>query len=403
VADTFRLGTIVTGEQKLDWRAFSDNGLATNYLTELDRNFHFTTGEGIWLVKKGNLNLTNFQMVMPALDTILARLAIPLHTGWNIIGNPFDKDVQWSDVLALNALPPTTPLTLYNGSYGSSTAMSPFGGYYFLNDSGWTTLQIPYPFGSVVSSHGRPEPQWTIQLILQSASNSDPENYAGIAAAVKKGKNALTFHKPPFFMEQAYLYFPHPEWDTKYPFFSSDIRPDLGEGQSWNFEVHNPNAGAAAIRAGNISSLPAGTEAVLINLHNSQPYDLRLHPVYGYTTISAQMQFRLLVGSKAYVEREVGKLMPQSYELEQNFPNPFNPTTSISIKLPKQSNIRLEIYSILGQKVKTVAEGDYQRGIYTFVWDGTDERNNRVATGVYLYRLMANGGMVQTKKMILAK
>ena len=401
--DTITLGSELTGSQKLDWRAYSDNGLPTNYLTELDKNYHFTAGNGIWLVKKGNLNLTGYIMTMPAIDTILARLAIPLHTGWNIIGNPFDKDVAWADVLALNGLPPTTQLTMYTGSYGSSSTLSAFNGYYFLNDSDLTTLEIPYPFGSVLQPHGKPATQWTLQLSLRTGTNSDPENYVGIAPTVMKGMNALTYHKPPFFMDQAFLYFRHPEWDPKRPWFSSDFRPELGDGQTWDFEVRNPSSGTASIRTSDVNSLPDGIGAVLINMDNSEPYDLKLHPVYSYATVSSVMQFRLIVGTQAYITREVGKLKPQSYELEQNFPNPFNPTTSIGFKLPKASSIRLEVYSILGQKVRTIAEGNFQPGVYTYLWDGTDERNSRVASGVYFYRLMADGGMVQTKKMILAK
>jgi hypothetical protein len=89
--------------------------------------------------------------------------------------------------------------------------------------------------------------------------------------------------------------------------------------------------------------------------------------------------------------------LPAQYELSQNYPNPFNPVTEISVTLQKSSNISLEIYNIIGQKISTLAEGNLEAGTHTFRWDGSE-----YPSGVYFYSLK-NGTNVDIRKMILLK
>ncbi len=89
--------------------------------------------------------------------------------------------------------------------------------------------------------------------------------------------------------------------------------------------------------------------------------------------------------------------LPTEFSLSQNFPNPFNPITVISFALPEASEVKLEIYNIVGQKVATLVDGQLEAGEHIVRWDGRD-----VASGVYLYRLEV-GEFVETKKMILLK
>ncbi|MFQ6002492.1 MAG: T9SS type A sorting domain-containing protein [Candidatus Zixiibacteriota bacterium] len=85
-----------------------------------------------------------------------------------------------------------------------------------------------------------------------------------------------------------------------------------------------------------------------------------------------------------------------------NSPNPFNPNTNITYELLVGSHVELTIYNIRGQKVKTLVNGYQTEGVKTVSWDGKEESGTRVASGVYLYRISADG-FSQTKKMILAK
>lgn len=89
--------------------------------------------------------------------------------------------------------------------------------------------------------------------------------------------------------------------------------------------------------------------------------------------------------------------MPLSYALQQNFPNPFNPTTMIRFALPEQSVVRLEVYNMLGQQVAVLAEGEMPAG-----WHSVNFNAAGLASGMYIYRLSA-GGFVQSFKMTLLK
>jgi len=88
---------------------------------------------------------------------------------------------------------------------------------------------------------------------------------------------------------------------------------------------------------------------------------------------------------------------PNDFALGQNFPNPFNPTTTIQFTLPQRAHVRLTVMDLLGRVVATVVDGELEAGTHTSVFDG-----NRFSSGVYFYRLQT-GSFVQTKKLVLIK
>lgn len=91
-----------------------------------------------------------------------------------------------------------------------------------------------------------------------------------------------------------------------------------------------------------------------------------------------------------------------NFQLYPNFPNPFNPTTTISYQLAKGSEIELIIYNLLGQKIRTLVNARQPLGFHQVEWDGHDEMGVEVTSGIYFYRLKA-GEFVANKKMILLK
>ncbi|HXF48333.1 MAG TPA: T9SS type A sorting domain-containing protein [Verrucomicrobiae bacterium] len=93
---------------------------------------------------------------------------------------------------------------------------------------------------------------------------------------------------------------------------------------------------------------------------------------------------------------------PLKFGLNQNYPNPFNPQTAIAFSLPKSSEVKLEVFDLLGRSVVTLQDGSMSAGTHTVVWDGRDKTGRTVSSGVYLYRLQA-GTFVETKKMLFLK
>jgi hypothetical protein len=109
-----------------------------------------------------------------------------------------------------------------------------------------------------------------------------------------------------------------------------------------------------------------------------------------------------LSGLSVAMQAVDSKPLPTEFALRQNAPNPFNPSTVIVYDLPKATNVRLDIYNVLGQKVKTLVDGFQNAGTQNVIWDGHDQSGASVASGVYFYRISA-GDFNATKKMMMLK
>ena len=95
-------------------------------------------------------------------------------------------------------------------------------------------------------------------------------------------------------------------------------------------------------------------------------------------------------------------LHPENFRLFQNFPNPFNPTTTISYNLPEDTEVNLKIYNLFGQEVRTLVNEAQSAGSKSVVWNGKDASGRIVSSGLYIYRLAAEK-IVQNKKMLFLK
>ena len=93
----------------------------------------------------------------------------------------------------------------------------------------------------------------------------------------------------------------------------------------------------------------------------------------------------------------MNEFIPSEFFLSQNYPNPFNPTTSIQIELPEQALVTLEVYNLLGQKIATLLNKHMQAGSFDVSFNAT-----ALPSGMYLYRMQANG-FSSVRKMMLLK
>ncbi len=93
--------------------------------------------------------------------------------------------------------------------------------------------------------------------------------------------------------------------------------------------------------------------------------------------------------------------LPAFFALHQNSPNPFNPSTEICFSLPRTSEVRLDVYNIMGQIVTTLVERQMETGEHSIIWNGTDPDGRAVASGMYFYRIQADNFMASKKMMLL--
>ncbi|MBD3291224.1 T9SS type A sorting domain-containing protein [candidate division KSB1 bacterium] len=105
-------------------------------------------------------------------------------------------------------------------------------------------------------------------------------------------------------------------------------------------------------------------------------------------------------------ELEISLNAPAYFSLQQNYPNPFNPVTKINYQIPgdpgKRIAVSLDIYNLLGEKVKSLVSQTQSAGYHSIYWNGMDDNGNVVPTGIYVYRLQA-GRYIATKRMVLMK
>ena len=94
---------------------------------------------------------------------------------------------------------------------------------------------------------------------------------------------------------------------------------------------------------------------------------------------------------------------PEAFALADNFPNPFNPTTTIRYALPQAADVELTVYNVVGQPVRTLVAEYQSAGRYAVEWDATNDSGHSLSSGMYFYRLQAGGEFLKVKKMLLLK
>ena len=115
--------------------------------------------------------------------------------------------------------------------------------------------------------------------------------------------------------------------------------------------------------------------------------------VYTYTVTDAN-------GASASLALQV---LPAAFSLADNFPNPFNPATTIQYALPTATDVNLTVYNVVGQVVRTLVAEHQSAGRYMVEWDATDDSGHSLSAGMYFYRLQAGGEFAEVKKMLLLK
>lgn len=394
---------LLTGTQGTDWEVYNDNGQPTNYYDKFKNStpFLYNTGKAYWIIQKGNLNINT--VVTPAYFDVSGFVEIELQSGFNLITNPFREPVQWLDVLTLNGLNQSTPLQMYNNGWMSSNNLQAFVGYLFENSTGLNNLQIPAPSG------GQPVPKqndtdlWRVGIDLISGSFVDMTTSFGITTHALVGYDQSDFKKPRSLGFTPTVYFFHPEWDNGNGLFATDMRPPFGELEVWEFKVSSQLGDTVHLKFDGMNRISEQMEIYLIDENLAQYINLRHQSSYKFVSATKISDFQIAVGKKEILNLLLNNLLPTEFELGNNFPNPFNPSTTFQVSIPTSSEIRLIIYDILGQEIKELFEGALNPGRYWYQWDGKNDEGLVVPSGLYIYNITDNTGINISKKMILLK
>jgi hypothetical protein len=391
------VSSVISGEVGKDFRIFRDNGNISNFLDELNGTTSLKYGEGYWLVKKDNF-VVNQLLSLPSV--VSGNVSIPLKSNtWNIIGNPYLTSVKWADVVTQNGLASGDVLYTYNGvnGFALSTTMNPFVGYYYKNNSSALTLSIPYPFTAPVSLPKQSEIQTQIGIQYSSSINKDNSTFVGIDSRAKEGMDDFERGKPPLFSDRGSVWFDRPEWDLQHPRFASDIRPEFGEGQQWDFTIHHPSKSLGQITITGLDNLSSEYAAILIDKGSKIVTTITQNVPITISSSKEDKLYSLVIGKPAFLKNLKTTYVPLQYQVSQNYPNPFNPSTMINYQLPITNTVSLKVYDELGREVASLVNEVKEAGYYSTTFDASN-----LSSGMYFYTLCA-GEFITSKKMLLMK
>ena len=277
--------------------------------------------------------------------------------------------------------------------------MQPFQGYYYFHEPNSTTLSIPL-HAAYARIHIDNNPPFAWQLRMALVTDHGTENCAviGVAEQSLADMDEYDFRKPRAPGDIPGICFLRPNWDKKYQYFIRDIRPAVDKIEKWDFEVTARRHENCQLYFSGIYNIPEEEQVYCIDMMHAAYQDLREDTIYNYQSEIEKSPFALLVGDENAVQDELRKILPHEFTLGNNFPNPFNPVTTIPVSIPENAFVTIKIYNILGQEVATVFRGVLNTGKHYITWDG-----RRCASGVYYCRLQSQTGESAIHKMLLVK
>ena len=140
---------------------------------------------------------------------------------------------------------------------------------------------------------------------------------------------------------------------------------------------------------------------IIINVNSTGGFSFNMTFSGGELSEPLNYDFTFNTADNAGIENE-NQIPGSPAALSQNFPNPFNPSTSIAFDLQENGHVSIEIYNLKGEKVKTLINRFIQAGDHSIIWTGDDDNGNNVSSGIYFYK-MKTGRYTSTKKMSLMK
>lgn len=405
---------------KTQWRLFDyhpENALATRWAEGASAR-PFAPGRSFFLITR-QANIVLDSGPANTRRTVCSD-TLTLYEGWNLIATPFNFPVHRESMSLLNS---NTLLSLrsFERGWDISDVMDPWRGYalYVTRASGSNSeapirlvvkpIAVP---GRIGKESAQPfalqTNEWAVKIAAHAGEVHDRDNWAGVRMSAQSGFDELELAEPPVIGGYVALSFSRPEWQQPAQHFSTDFRPSHEEEQAWEFEVRtNQTHANVRLSFDLLGDLPAAAQVYLIDEALGLAQNLRANAEYVFRTgaAPAQKKLKLIVGSEQFAAKQAGEiaLVPEKFEVLQNFPNPFNPETSIRYNLPEAASVSVVIYDQLGRRVRTLLENvTQQAGYQNILWDGRDAAGKQVATGVYLYKITA-GKQALVRKMLLAK
>jgi hypothetical protein len=341
------------------------------------------------------------------------RDGVQLQEGYNYIGNPFTFNIPYDKI---SFIP-------YDKSF---TDDENFKCWYYAGDSLWKSdepfrvwsgycvdAKVPAQMvihevitnntNNTLKKEGKTDDDgWEIQITATDGELFNISNYAGMKSLASDNFDKYDFRKPPLPFEGGLLViFPHKDWGDKSGNYAGDYKALNNSGATWDIKITSDKDKTISLEFIKSSNFPNNFSIKLFDTDYLKYLTIVDNKIsFGK---KKKKNFKLIIGTEDFFKGEepkLGNITPKSFSLFQNYPNPFNSRTNILYHLPKDGKVVLEIYSVLGSRVKTLVNQFQVAGTHEISFDAKD-----LASGIYFYKISVSGSenFSAVKKMLLLK
>jgi hypothetical protein len=391
------LADILSGDSSIDWQAFWDNGQQDNYMVKYDGSstFNINPGNGFWVTSQQDFTYSQTVSTVELNDNNQA--SIPLHDGWNIISNPLHTDVAWSRVSSAND-GGLQPIWSFDGSFSEATTfVSARTGeaFYFLNDQGLNDLLIPYEETS--SKKKAKVEQDELRLISRKDGEITSSSSLTLVNYVEPPADVVA---PPSKFEGASLRFvadANEQQSSRHSSLAHIYRNKNKQEHQLEVTLSATPGEPVTIDAEGWNNNP-GIQLALIDTDSGRKYNLESGNEITITPDKENTSMLLVIGDTRYINERQDEFLPKEIAINPNYPNPFNPSTTLRFSLPEQTEVQVQVYNVLGQRVSTLINNETrQAGVHTVTFDGSQR-----ASGMY-FAVFEIGEQRFIQKMTLIK
>ena len=376
-------------------------------------------GKSYFIYKKGD-PVCDFSLGSGIVDNV-DTLEWILEPGWNFVGNPYPFTFLMGDVSQIEYCGPLT-YTGTNAWSGVVDTVKSFGGYIICNKADTTrTLrvgitqaeksgsQIANLYNGIFSFDNKGE--WNAKVDFYTNKDADLNNNAGFHPEALNEYDGLDNPAEPYTPDGEYgvrfdWIYKHEANGKEYP-LRDDIRM-MAQNEGLWYGLLKSKEENINVKVDVQGNLKEGHELILFDLTNQKRFDLNKENNFELkndTKTDIGKRIYLIYGDQLWVETKIAELIsliPKEFVLNDNYPNPFNPITTIKYEIPNDGKVLLVIYNLLGQEVITLINNEQWAGKYSVRWNGTNQFGNQVSTGTYFYFLKTQNNQ-SVKKMLLLK
>lgn len=364
------------GTQGPDWRVLREEG-GDGTLVNYDGSdaFRFDEGRAFWVIAKNDFT---FQDTVDATDVS----GIELQDGWNAVSNPLQQDLAWSAVQDANGLDEGLWRWTDSGTWEqvNTLASAQSGeGFYVLNNAGLDSLSLTSSASGQALAAGQADgtdgssPQ-AVELTARLQDGGESKVTVGV------GEERSVYHAPPaHFGSDASLRVLGSEGDEEYARMIA--KSEDSEATAFDLVLRGEKNGGAVLEASGLDS-QNDRKAALVVEETGESYDLgETSSITVPTGENGEARLSLHVGTQNQVQ-EIAT--PEETKLRGNYPNPFSAQTTLELSISEPTNVKIQVYNVLGQRVATVADENMDAGTHQLTLE-----EGSLASGTYFVRMEA--------------